>query len=169
MRSAVLQVMRMNSIIMLFLMRDSTALNSLKKILFWILSHTGLFLYARFPVFGPLQAAMAILRKDATYLVIERNDGRGLSFPGGLLLPWERAEQAVVREVLEETGLRISKSAVRFRYYSSADIPVDVTVFDVEAEGQLRGSWEGEPCWLPLSELSKRVIPGQRRIVEMLA
>jgi 8-oxo-dGTP pyrophosphatase MutT (NUDIX family) len=144
------------------------ALNKLKRTLFWIVSRVGLFLYARFPIFGPLRAAMGILRKDATYLVIERNDGRGLSFPGGLLLPWEGAEQAVVREILEETGLTVSRSSVRSHYYSSADIPVNVTVFDIEAEGQLRGSWEGMPFWLPLSDLRQRIIPAQRRIVEML-
>ena len=144
------------------------ALNKLKRILFWIISRTGLFLYARFPIFGPLQAAMGIIRKDDTYLAIERNDGRGLSFPGGLLHPYEAAEQGVVREILEETGLRVSKSVVRLHYRSSADIPVNVTVFDVEAEGQLRGSWEGRPCWLPLSELRQRIIPAQRPIVEIL-
>jgi 8-oxo-dGTP pyrophosphatase MutT (NUDIX family) len=141
---------------------------NLKKHLFWIVSRTGRFLYSHFPVFGPLKAAMGIIEKDGAFLMIERNDGRGVSFPGGLSLPWERAEQAMVREVLEETGLRVTKSALRLRYYSSADIPVHVTVFDVEVEGLVRGSWEGTPRWLQLTELRGRVIPGQRRVVEML-
>ncbi len=144
------------------------ALDKLKKTVFWTISRTGLFFYARFPIFGPLNAAIGILRQDATYLVIERNDGRGLSFPGGLLHPWEGADQAVIREVLEETGLKVSKSVLRSSYYSSADIPVNVTVFDIEAQGQLRGSWEGRPSWLPVSDLRERIIPAQRRIVDML-
>lgn len=111
---------------------------------------------------------MGILRRDDRYLVIERNDGRGLSFPGGLTLPWEGAEQSLVREILEETGLHVTQSVLKFRYYCSADIPANVTVFDVEAAGQLHGSWEGSPCWLPISELRERIIPAQRQIVEAL-
>ena len=111
---------------------------------------------------------MGILRKESTYLVIERNDGRGLSFPGGLTHPWEDAEHALIREMLEETGLRVTKSDFKLSYYTNADIPVNVTVFEVEAEGKLQGSWEGTPYWLPAAELQRRIIPAQRRIVELL-
>jgi len=141
---------------------------NLRKHLFWVVSRTGHFLYSHFPLFGPLKAAIGVIEKDGTFLMIERNDGRGLSFPGGLSLPWEDAEQALVREVLEETGLRVTNSVLRLRYYSSIDIPVNVTVFDVEVDGLMRGSWEGTPRWLRLPEVRRHVIAGQRPVVETL-
>jgi 8-oxo-dGTP pyrophosphatase MutT (NUDIX family) len=118
--------------------------------------------------FGALKASVGIIERDGVFLMIERNDGRGVSFPGGLSFPWENAEQALMREVQEETGLRVTRAALRLRYYSAADIPVDVTVFDVEVEGQLRGSWEGTPRWFTLPQLRPDVIPGQRQVTEML-
>ena len=108
------------------------------------------------------------MRNQDTFLVVERNDGRGLSFPGGLQRLWETAEQALFREVREETGLEVSRSVFKLRYYSSVEIPLNITVFEVEAAGQLRGSWEGTPCWLPLSELHQRLLPSQRYILEMV-
>jgi 8-oxo-dGTP pyrophosphatase MutT (NUDIX family) len=141
---------------------------NLSKHLFWLISRAGLFFYSRFPVFGPLRAAIGIITKDNTFLMIERNDGRGISFPGGLSLPWESAERAMVREVYEETGLRVTKSALKLRYYSTADVPVHVTVFDVEVEGVIRGSWEGSPGWVGVEELRTRLIAGQHPVLEAI-
>jgi 8-oxo-dGTP diphosphatase len=112
-----------------------------------------------------LQGVVGLLRYEDKFLVIERNDGRGVSFPGGLQRPWETAEQALVREVREETGLEVTKSVFKLRYYSSVEIPLNITVFEIEAKGQLRSSWEGTPCWLPTSEVRERLLPSQRQIV----
>jgi len=136
--------------------------------LFWLLSRSGLAIYSRFPLFGPLKAALGVMRRDDVFLVIDRNDGRGVSFPGGLQYPWESPEQACRREVREETGLNVTKSFVRLRYYSTADVPVNFTVFEIEAQGELRGSWEGTPCWLPIAELRKRLLASQHRLLELL-
>ena len=65
--------------------------------MFWILSRTGLAVYSRLPIFGRLKASVAVIRDSQTFLVIERSDKRGVSFPGGLALPWESAEQAMAR------------------------------------------------------------------------
>lgn len=100
--------------------------------------------------------------------MIERNDGRGVCFPGGIALPWEDIEKTAHREILEETGLRVTKSTLKLRYSSSVEIPVDVSVFEVEADGQLRPSWEGTPCWLKPDELQQRILPSQKRVVEAL-
>ena len=136
--------------------------------MFWMVARTGLFLYSHFPVFGRLRAAIGIIRKEDTFLVIERNDGRGVSFPGGLCNPWEQNERALIREILEETGLKVVKYDLKFRYRSDADVKVEVSVWEVTAEGVVRGSWEGIPRWLSLSEFSGRVIAGQRPVVEAL-
>lgn len=136
--------------------------------IFWLLSRTCIALYSRVPIFGPLKGVVGLIRDKDSFLIIERNDGRGLSFPGGLQFPWESAEKALIREVREETGLEVSSFLFKLRYYSSAEIPLHITVFDAEATGQLRSSWEGNPCWLPIHEFSNRLLPSQRRILDEL-
>jgi len=112
---------------------------------------------------------MGVIQKGGAFLVIERNDGRGISFPGGLCNPWEEERRALEREILEETGLKVTSSALIFRYQSDADVKVEVSAWDVTAEGVLRESWEGTPRWLSLAEFSYRVIAGQRPVVEAIA
>lgn len=133
---------------------------------FRFLSRSGLAIYSRFPIFGTLQGVVGLIRDKDKFLVIERSDGRGVSFPGGFQMPWEEAEQAAIREVREETGLDVIKSVFKQRYFSSNEVPLNISVFEMEATGQLRSSWEGTPCWLPVSELRERLLPSQRRIVE---
>jgi 8-oxo-dGTP pyrophosphatase MutT (NUDIX family) len=141
-------------------------MNVLKKYAFWILSRTGLAVYSRLPLFGPLRVAVGVIRRNDGFLVIERSDGRGLSFPGGIAMPWESTERAMVREFAEETGLNVTRSRLKFSYFSGEDVPVDLAVFEVDAEGELRGSWEGAPRWAHLNELRQRLLRSQRRIVD---
>ena len=101
-------------------------------------------------------------------MVIDRSDGRGLSFPGGFAMPWETAEQTMKREVSEETGLRVKHSTKLFEYRSSVDVPVALAVFAVEAEGELKDSWEGSPRWLPFTDIRSRLLPSQKEIVDRL-
>jgi len=101
-------------------------------------------------------------------LVIERSDGRGLSFPGGLAWPWETAERTMAREVLEETGLQIRKSTLLFEYQSSADVPCILTVFEAEATGELTDSWEGSPRWRAWTDIRPSLLPSQKEIVDRL-
>lgn len=138
----------------------------LKEYAFWILSRTGLAVYSRLPIFGPLRVAVGVTRNNDRFLVIERSDGRGLSFPGGIAMPWEGTEQAMAREFVEETGMNVTRSQLKFSYFSSAEVPVNLSVFEVEAEGQLRPSWEGAPLWLPARAIQPRLLPSQKRIME---
>ena len=72
--------------------------------------------YSRLLLFGGLHASVGVIRKGQLVLVIDRSDGRGLLFPGGLAMPGQTAEQAMKREILEDrlggqalrTTLRIS-------------------------------------------------------------
>ena len=83
-------------------------------------------------------------------------------------MPWEDVEQTARREILEETGLHVTRSVLKLRYFSHEEIPVDLSVFEVEVEGSLRPSWEGTPRWVEFKELHERILPSQRRIVEEL-
>jgi len=146
----------------------TTAFQRIKRRLFWVLSRGGLATYSRFPIFGRLHASVGVIRNGPLVLVIGRNDGRGLSFPGGLAMPWETAEQALKREILEETGLRVQHSTLLFEYRNSAEVPVVLAVFAVEAEGELKDYWEGAPRWLPFTAIRPRLLPSQKEIVDRL-
>jgi len=140
----------------------------LKKKLFWLISRVAMGCYRRVPIFGRLRASLGIIRDGDRVLVIRRNDGRGLSFPGGLAHPWETDEQVLVREIQEETGLRAKNFEFAFRYDSSGEIPARIAVFETSAEGELRGSWEGTPAWVGLVEAQAGILRSQKYVVEQL-
>jgi len=148
--------------------RLTTAFQLIKRSCFWVLSRCALAAYSRLPLFGWLHGSVGVIRKGQLVLVIDRSDGQGLSFPGGLAMPWETSEQAMKREVSEETGLAVKHSAQLFEYRSSADVPVIIAVFAVEAEGELKDSWEGSPIWLPFADIRRRLLPSQKEIVDRL-
>jgi 8-oxo-dGTP pyrophosphatase MutT (NUDIX family) len=143
-------------------------LQQIKRRAFWVLSRSAIATYSRMPLFGRLRGSVGVIRKGPLVLVIDRSDGRGVSFPGGLAMPWETVEKAMEREFKEETGLRVKHSEPLFDYRSSAEVPLLIAVYAVEAEGELKDSWEGSPCWLPFTDIRPRLLPSQREIVDRL-
>jgi 8-oxo-dGTP pyrophosphatase MutT (NUDIX family) len=141
---------------------------SLKRHLFWIVARICFTLYRTFPIFGSLRASIAIIHRDKKFLVIQRNDGRGLSLPGGIAGWREPEEPALHREVREETGLEITNCSLQSRYHSTADVPCMVSVFEVSASGELEDSWEGSPRWMTVAELEPQLIESQRPVLEMM-
>jgi mutator protein MutT len=139
-----------------------------KRNLFWLTSRVAMGCYRRVPVFGRLRASIGIIRDGNRVLVIRRNDGRGLCFPGGLAHPWETDEQALVREIGEETGLSAQSFEFAFRYDCAGEIPVRIAVFHVKAGGEPRGSWEGPPDWVELADLQATILRSQKYVVEQL-
>jgi 8-oxo-dGTP pyrophosphatase MutT (NUDIX family) len=143
-------------------------IDKLKRRGFWIFARTCFTLYRWFPLFGMLRASIGIIRRGQTVLVIQRNDGRGLSLPGGIAGRKETEEQTLRREVLEETGLNVTGQELRMRYSSTADVPCTISVFEVEASGELKDSWEGSPRWMTAPELEPHLMKSQRPVLELL-
>ncbi|HEV2423506.1 MAG TPA: NUDIX domain-containing protein [Terriglobia bacterium] len=143
-------------------------MDAVSRRLFWIASRVAFTVYTRFPIFGTLRSAVGVIRRGADYLAIDRADGRGLGLPGGLARRRESDEQAVRREIAEETGLTVTSAEYLFRCSVSHPIPASIAVFQVTAIGDLRGSWEGEPRWVTLDELRSRATKAQRPIIEQL-
>lgn len=139
---------------------------NLQQRLFGVISRTCIAAYGRMPIFGPLRGAAAVIRRNNLYLVIERSDGLGLAFPGGLARFGEPEESALIRELREETGLSLTSYSLLFHYSTSVPYPSCVSVYVAEAEGELRASWEGIPRWVNFSELQQRLMPNQRPILE---
>lgn len=141
---------------------------NLKRRVFWIVARTCFTLYRWFPLFGTLRASIGIIRRGQTFLVIQRNDGRGLSLPGGIANRKEAEEQTLRREVLEETGLSVTGQELRLRYGSTIDVPCTISVFEAEASGELKDSWEGSPRWMTASDLAPRLLESQRPVLALL-
>ena len=141
---------------------------TLRSRVFWVVYRTACKLYTWFPIFGRLRGSVAIIRRDNRIVVIERNDGYGLGFPGGLAGFRESPEAAVRREVREETGLTVLTVEFKFHFVHPHPFPAETYVFEATAEGDLRSSWEGTARIVSLAELEERVVPQQRKIVEYL-
>jgi 8-oxo-dGTP pyrophosphatase MutT (NUDIX family) len=141
-------------------------MKALTRRLFWVVSRVAFSVYELVPIFGPLRSAVGVIRRGPDYLAIDRADGRGLGLPGGLARRRESDEETVRREIREETGLAVRSAEFVFSLPVSEPIPASIAVFRVQAEGDLRGSWEGEPQWVTLAELRSRITRSQRPIVE---
>jgi 8-oxo-dGTP pyrophosphatase MutT (NUDIX family) len=142
--------------------------SSLKRSAFWIISRTCFTLYRWFPVFGSLRAALAVIPRDGKILIIHRADGRGFSLPGGISTRREPEETTLRREVLEETGLSVTRAELRLRYHSDADVPADISVFEAQVSGEVKDSWEGSPRWMVPGEIEPRLVESQRPVLELM-
>jgi 8-oxo-dGTP pyrophosphatase MutT (NUDIX family) len=145
-----------------------TLLDDFKRRMFWMVAHTCFTLYRWFPLFGTLRASIGIIQRDDRILIIHRNDGRGLSLPGGISQWGETEEETLVREILEETGLSVTGKELKMHYFSDADVPCNISVFEVQASGELNNSWEGSPQWTTVAEIEPRLLPSQRPVLDLL-
>ena len=144
-----------------------TALDKLKRRSFYVIANACLKLYGWFPIFGTLRAALAVIYKDGKFLVIHRNDGRGVCLPGGLC-NWREAEEVTLdREVREETGMTVSGKEVILRYYNEVDFPCSLTVFRAQASGEMKNSWEGSPQWRSVAEIEPELVASQRPVLDI--
>ena len=143
-------------------------LDTLKRRSFWLIARICFGLYRCLPVFGTLRASIAIIYRDGKFLVIRRNDGRGVSLPGGIASRGESEDATVRREVLEETGMRVTSAEPLTRYFSDADVPCNISVYRAQASGEIRNSWEGSPRWLTLEEVALRIVESQRPVVRLM-
>ncbi len=139
-----------------------------KRRLFWLVSRVCFTGYRVFPIFGSLRASIGIIHRNERFLVIRRNDGRGLSLPGGIAGWRETEESTLRREVQEETGLSVTSMQFKMRYTSNADVPCIISVFEVEASGELEDSWEGSPSWMTIPELEGTLLKSQRPTVALM-
>jgi 8-oxo-dGTP pyrophosphatase MutT (NUDIX family) len=143
-------------------------LDTFKRRLFWMVSRVCFPAYHYFPVFGTLRASVGIIQREDKFLVIHRNDGRGLSLPGGISGWREAPEETLRREIAEETGLSVTAQELKVEYFSDAEVPCNLSVFEVTASGDLKDSWEGSPRWTTVAELETNMLPGQRPVLRLL-
>jgi 8-oxo-dGTP pyrophosphatase MutT (NUDIX family) len=92
----------------------------------------------------PKMSVGGFIEQDGKYLVLDLSYRKGFGFPGGLLEGVETLEEALAREIKEETGLTVtsatyftSKKAIQYGF------PVLSASFAVTVTGTMRASKEG--------------------------
>lgn len=115
--------------------------------------------------FNPSAATVAVIRNERGEVLCVRRakePAKGtLDLPGGFCDCYETSEEGVAREVMEETGLRVTRTQFLFSipntYPYSGFVVHTVDAFflcEVESAGEVRGMDDAEEAlWIPLSEL----------------
>lgn len=65
-------------------------------------------------------AGMMIFNQNGELLLLRRTDNLTWCFPGGMMEPGETIEETAIREVFEETGLRITEMTL-YKIFSGRD------------------------------------------------
>ena len=114
---------------------------------------------------NPSAANVAFIMNDKGELLVEkrlREPAKGtLDLPGGFADPGETAEEGVKREVMEETGLKVTKATYAFSQpniyrFSGIDIPTLDSFFRCEVEDTscLKSSDDEAGCmWIKLEDI----------------
>ena len=115
-----------------------------------------------------IRAAGGVIVRDGRVLVVHRARHGDWSLPKGKLDEGETWEQAAVREIAEETGLRVTVEApLGETRYEVDEGPKEVRWFRMTATGEPRAQSEvDEVRWVPLEEADELLT--YERDVELL-
>jgi 8-oxo-dGTP diphosphatase len=110
----------------------------------------------------PPQGCISVIVEDqGRFLLLKRPNGT-LVFPGGFIRWREHPSQTALREFKEETGLQVKLHHVVACYSNISkdcgSMSTLILVFCAEVNGgDMRGSIEGQPCWIEETEILEMV------------
>ncbi|MBP5640966.1 MAG: A/G-specific adenine glycosylase [Victivallales bacterium] len=119
--------------------------------------------------------AVAVIYDGERFLILKRGEDQMLGglweFPGGKLETGETSEEAVVREVREETGLEITLGKeIAVVRHSYSHFKITMHAFSCVISGDSRKINTDRPhCWISLSEIQNYAFPkANHKIFEAL-
>lgn len=106
----------------------------------------------------PILSVAALIKRDEKFLFLNYSYMKGYGLPGGLVSTNENLEQALEREVKEETGLEIVTST----FFTSTTsifygLPTISIVFYVDVKGEEIASEEGALQWLKIEDVKGKM------------
>jgi 8-oxo-dGTP diphosphatase len=105
-----------------------------------------------------VSAGAAVIREDGRVLVIKRRDNGAWVQPGGIVELDEDPRETVVREVFEETGVRVEPETLTGVYKNMVRGVVSLVFRCRIIDGDARPSAEAaDVAWLAPDELSDRM------------
>jgi 8-oxo-dGTP pyrophosphatase MutT (NUDIX family) len=113
----------------------------------------------------PLVVHQGVILSERRVLLTVRSDLRGWELPGGNAHPGEPGEQALCREILEETGLEVAVTRRVGDYVRTGFRPHTARIYLCSAlGGELRPSPETPLVrWFPLDAVPATLFPWYRR------
>ncbi|HET6384312.1 MAG TPA: (deoxy)nucleoside triphosphate pyrophosphohydrolase [Armatimonadota bacterium] len=111
-----------------------------------------------------VEVAVAIIIQDGLVLLTRRSPGAHLAglweFPGGKIAPGESPEEAVRREVHEETGLVVTPGRLLDSFtHRYPERTVRLHFFECRVDGGALNPGPHEATWTPLERLSTLETP----------
>jgi ADP-ribose pyrophosphatase YjhB (NUDIX family) len=126
---------------------------------------------------NPSPTVQGWIERDGMYLLLRRNEEPYLGewdLPGGFVEMGESPRDAVVREVLEETGLTVTPTDVigtfTSEYGDMGKHTIDIA-FLCRLEGgefELDRSEKTDAAWFPLDDMPTLAFAGERQALEVL-
>jgi 8-oxo-dGTP pyrophosphatase MutT (NUDIX family) len=108
--------------------------------------------------------AYGIVRRDGRVLLVWDEEDQQWYFPGGGIEAGESPEQALAREVTEETGFRLDSCTplVEAEQLNPDGVTKEGHYFLADVDDSSPGPAEYESTWVPLTEAADLLLPGDR-------
>lgn len=122
-----------------------------------------------------IQAVVGIVRRDNTILVSQRPSGKPYSgyweFPGGKIEAREQGKEAVIRELHEELGIKVTLAKPWFTHshtYPDKKVLLEIWLIE-EFEGEPESKEQQALRWVTLEEMQTlHLLEGNWAILEKI-
>lgn len=122
-----------------------------------------------------IEVCAAFIKKDDKVLICKRPEGKNCAslweFPGGKIEPGETAKQCIVRECMEELGIKITaRRELADTVQEYPEVTVHLTLFYAEiSDGTPKDYEHSEIKWINIKDLYKyEFCPADRKLLKII-